>query len=209
MIAKLRGLVDATGEDWAVIDVGGVGYLVFCSGRTLGRLPRAGEATQLLIETQVREDHIHLYGFFEPSERDWFRLLLTVQGVGNKVALAILSILSPEDISRAISAGDKAMLSRASGVGPKLAVRLVTELKDKASAIALSSFAAGATPAALGAPLEAGPLEDAISALVNLGYRRVEAHAAVLKVAEGLGEGASATALIGAGLKQLGKDMAR
>jgi Holliday junction DNA helicase RuvA len=209
MIAKLRGLVDATGEDWAVIDVGGVGYLVFCSGRTLGRLPRSGEATQLLIETQVREDHIHLYGFYEPSERDWFRLLLTVQGVGNKVALAILSIMSPEDISRAIAAGDKAMLSRAQGVGPKLAVRLVTELKDKAAAIALSSFVAGVAPAAVGAPLEAGPLEDAISALVNLGYRRVEAHAAVLKVAEGLGEGASATALIGAGLKQLGKDMAR
>ncbi|HLN25732.1 MAG TPA: Holliday junction branch migration protein RuvA [Patescibacteria group bacterium] len=209
MIAKLRGLVDATGEDWAVIDVGGVGYLVFCSGRTLGRLPRSGEATQLLIETQVREDHIHLYGFFETSERDWFRLLLTVQGVGNKVALAILSIMSPEDISRAIAAGDKAMLSRAQGVGPKLAVRLVTELKDKASAIALTSFVAGAAPAAVGAPLEAGPLEDAISALVNLGYRRVEAHAAVLKVAESLGEGATATALIGAGLKQLGKDMAR
>jgi len=209
MIAKLRGLVDATGEDWAVIDVGGVGYLVFCSGRTLGRLPRSGEATQLLIETQVREDHIHLYGFYEPSERDWFRLLLTVQGVGNKVALAILSIMSPEDISRAIAAGDKAMLSRAQGVGPKLAVRLVTELKDKASAIALTSFVTGAAPAAVGAPLEAGPLEDAISALVNLGYRRIEAHAAVLKVAEGLGEGATATALIGAGLKQLGKDMAR
>ncbi len=208
MIAKLKGLVDAVGEDWAVIDVGGVGYLVFCSAKTLARLPRAGEAAQLFIETHVREDHIHLFGFSLPAERDWFRLLLTVQGVGNKVALAMLSALGPEDLSRAISAGDKAMLSRAQGVGPKLAARLITELKDKVAQIALTPFTAGQAAAA-GAPIEAGPLEDAISALVNLGYRRIEAHAAVLRAAEALGEGAAANALIRNGLKELGKEMAR
>jgi Holliday junction DNA helicase RuvA len=207
MIAKLKGLVDSIGEDWAVIDVGGVGYLVYCSSKTLSRLPKAGEATQLFIETHVREDHIHLFGFVLTTERDWFRLLLTVQGVGNKVALAMLSALEPEELSRAISAGDKAMLSRAQGVGAKLAVRLVTELKDKVEQIALSPFAAGS--GAAGAPMVSGPLEDAISALVNLGYRRIEAHAAVLKAAEALGEGAAASALIRNGLKELGRELAR
>jgi holliday junction DNA helicase RuvA len=206
VIAKLKGLVDGVGDDWAVIDVGGVGYLVFCSSRTLGRLPQGGEAAQLFIETHVREDHIHLYGFTESVEREWFRLLLTVQGVGSKVALALLSALAPEDLARAIAAGDKTMLTRAQGVGPKLAARLVTELKDKAPGIGLSlAPAAGGTTAAL----EAGPLEDAISGLVNLGYRRVEAHAAVVKVAAALGEGATAAALIGAGLRELGKELAR
>lgn len=208
MIAKLKGLVDGTGDDWAVIDVGGVGYLVFCSAKTLARLPGGGEAAQLFIETHVREDHIHLYGFADPTEREWFRLLLTVQGVGSKVALALLSALAPEDLSRAIAAADKAMLSRAQGVGPKLAARLVTELKDKVAGIALAPFAP-ATGGAPTAPLTAGPLEDALSALVNLGYRRIEAHAAVLKAAEELGEGASASALIRAGLKALGKELAR
>lgn len=208
MIAKLKGLVDATGEDWAVVDVGGVGYLVFCSAKTLARLPAVGEATQLFVETHVREDHIHLYGFTDAAEREWFRLLLTVQGVGSKVALALLSALAPEDLSRAIAAGDKAMLSRAQGVGPKLAARLVTELKDKAAGMATAAFpaSAGGSPVA---PLAAGPLEDAVSALVNLGYRRLEAHAAVVKVAAELGEGAAASALIRAGLKALGKELAR
>lgn len=211
MIAKLKGLVDDSGEDWVVIDVGGVGYLVFCSGRTLQRLPRLGEAAQLLIETHVREDHIHLYGFAEAGEREWFRLLLTVQGVGSKVALAILSAMSIEDLSRAIAAGDKAMLTRAQGVGPKLGARLVSELKDKAAAIALAPFSGAAVAGAAGgaAPLEAGPLEDAISALVNLGYRRIEAHAAVLKASQALGEQATAAALIRAGLRELGKELAR
>jgi Holliday junction DNA helicase RuvA len=207
MIAKLKGLVDEVGEDWAVIDVGGVGYLVFCSSKTLGRLPRVGEAVQLFIETHVREDHIHLFGFSLSAERDWFRLLLTVQGVGNKVALAMLSALVPEELSLAISSGDKAMLSRAQGVGPKLAVRLVTELKDKVGRIALTPFSMG--QAAAGAPLVSGPLEDAISALVNLGYRRIEAHAAVLKASEALGEGAAASALIRNGLQELGKELSR
>lgn len=208
MIAKLRGLVDEVGEDWAVIDVGGVGYMVFCSAKTLARLPSVGEAAQLFVETHVREDHIHLFGFALPAERDWFRLLLTVQGVGNKVALAMLSALSPEDLSRAISSGDKAMLSRAQGVGPKLAARLITELKDKVVGIVLSPTAPAGL-AMVSAPIEAGPIEDAISALVNLGYRRIEAHAAVLKALDGLGEGAPARALIREGLKTLGKELAR
>jgi Holliday junction DNA helicase RuvA len=207
MIAKLRGLIDSTAEDHAVIDVGGVGYLVFCSTKTLSRLPRPGEAASLVIETHVREDHIHLYGFVDAAEREWFRLLLTVQGVGSKVALAILSVLSPEELSRAIAAADKAMVSRASGVGPKLAVRLLTELKDKAAGISLGPVQAA--PAGGGAPLASGALEDAISALVNLGYRRIEAHGAVLRASEVLGEGASASALIGAGLKLLGKELTR
>ncbi|MDR3437961.1 Holliday junction branch migration protein RuvA [Telmatospirillum sp.] len=209
MIAKLKGLVDSTGEDWAVIDVGGVGYLVFCSAKTLARMPRVGEVATVFVETHVREDHIHLYGFAEQAEKEWFRLLLTVQGVGSKVALAMLSALSPEDLSRAISAGDKAMLSRAQGVGPKLAARLVTELKDKVAAISLTPFSPALAGNGGAAPLAGGVLEDAISALVNLGYRRIEAHAAVLKAAESLGEAAATGALIREGLKALGKELAR
>ena len=207
MIAKLKGLVDAVGEDWAVIDVGGVGYLAFCSAKTLARLPRVGEAVQLFIETHVREDHIHLYGFADVLEREWFRLLLTVQGVGNKVALAILSALSPDEIARAISAADKAMLSRAQGVGAKLAIRLVTELKDKVVSLSLPALAGQRGPVA--APAGGGPLEDAVSALVNLGYRRIEAHGAVLQAAERLGDGVGASALIRAGLQALGKELIR
>jgi len=203
MIARLKGLVDQIGEDWAVIDVGGVGYLVYCSSRTLSRLPRTGEAVALHIETHVREDHIHLYGFFEEAERAWFRLLQTVQGVGSKVALAILSTLTSNDLANAISTGDKAMLSRPSGVGPKLAVRLATELKDKVGTIApAGSF----TPALVTAT--AG-LEDAVSALVNLGYRRAEAQTAVVKASATLGEGAATAALIRVGLQELGKELSR
>ncbi|HSR55563.1 MAG TPA: Holliday junction branch migration protein RuvA, partial [Alphaproteobacteria bacterium] len=131
MIASLKGLIESVGEDFAVIETGGVGYLVFCSARTLSALPPAGEAAALKIETHVREDHIHLYGFATAAERDWFRLLITVQGVGARVALAILSVLPPSDLGLALAAGDKAALGRAAGVGPKLAQRIVTELKDK------------------------------------------------------------------------------
>ena len=208
MIAKLKGLLDGSGEDWAVIDVGGVGYLLFCSNRTLARLPALGGAVQLFVETHVREDHIHLYGFLEPAEREWFRLLLTVQGVGSKVALAILSALAPDELVRALAAGDKAMLSRAQGVGPKLAARLASELKDRVATLSLGSEAGPLDSLRL-REATAGPLEEAISGLVHLGYRRVEAHAAVLKVAEWLGKDASATALIGAGLKELGRDLVR
>ena len=204
MIARLKGLVEQIGEDWAVIDVQGVGYLVYCSSRSLSRLPRVGEAVALFIETHVREDHIHLYGFFEEAERAWFRLLQTVQGVGSKVALAILSTLSGDDLANAIASGDKAMLSRPSGVGPKLAARLAVELKDKVAGIASVGSFAPAMAAASG-----GGLEDAISALVNLGYRRAEAQMAVVKASSALGEGAPVPALIRVGLQELGKDAAR
>ena len=204
MIARLKGLVEQLGEDWAVIDVGGVGYLVYCSSRTLQRLPKIGEAVALFVETHVREDHIHLYGFFEEAERAWFRLLQTVQGVGSKVALAILSTLTANDLANAIASGDKAMLSRPSGVGPKLAVRLATELKDKVAGIAVPGSFAPAMAAATG-----GPLEDAISALVNLGYRRSEAQMAVVRASASLGEGAATPALIRVGLQELGKEQSR
>ncbi|MFZ5792805.1 MAG: Holliday junction branch migration protein RuvA [Pseudomonadota bacterium] len=203
MIAKLSGLVDSVGTDTAVIDVGGVGYLVFASSRTLGRLPRAGEAASLLIETHVREDHIHLYGFATPAERDWFRLLTTVQGVGARLALALLGALAPDELLQAVLAQDKAALTRANGVGSKLAARIVTELKDKAGGIALGNgMAAGL--AAIAAEAEApGPLAEAVSALVNLGYRRQEALSAVSGAARALGAKASTEALIRAGLKEL------
>src|SRR6478672_3133755 len=137
MIAKLTGLIDSTTGEGAVLDVNGVGYLVFCSPRTLARLPAKGAPASLLIETHVREDHIHLYGFADLPERDWFRLLTTVQGVGAKLALAVLGVLGPDDLAHAIAAGDKASLSRPPGVGPKLAGRIAAELKDKAGSIAI------------------------------------------------------------------------
>lgn len=212
MIAKLKGLIDSLGDDFAVIDVNGVGYLVFCSAKTLGRLA-VGQAAALHIETHVREDHIHLYGFLEVAEREWFNLLTTVQGVGAKVGLAILSVATPEQLLQTIAAQDKATLNRANGVGPKLAVRILTELKDKAGKIALGGFAPqGAAAAVAGAapmPAEAGGvMEDAISALVNLGYRRLEAFEAVGKIARD-NDGADSSTLIRLALRQLGKDLAR
>ena len=198
MIAKLTGLVDAAGMDSAVIDVGGVGYHVFCSAKTLGRLPARGNVASLLIETHVREDHIHLYGFADEAERDWFRLLTTVQGVGAKLALAILGVHTAGDLAQVIAAQDKASLSRASGVGPKLATRILTELKDKAGGIAFGGLAALAPEAE---PI--GPMADAVSALVNLGYRRAEAFGAVAQAAKRLGGTPALESLIRAGLKEL------
>jgi Holliday junction DNA helicase RuvA len=195
MIAKLTGLLDSAGSDSAILDVGGVGYLVFCSARTLARLPAKGAPVSLLVETHVREDHIHLYGFADAAERDWFRLLTTVQGVGAKLGLAILGTLAPDDLARAIASGDKASLSRPSGVGPKLAARLAVELKDKVSGMALA-------PAGPGLP-ESGAAADAVSALVNLGYRRAEAFDAVATAARRLGTAAAVDALIRAGLREL------
>ncbi|MGA8399592.1 MAG: Holliday junction branch migration protein RuvA, partial [Stellaceae bacterium] len=146
MIAKLTGILDHIGADGAIVDVGGVGYLVFASTRTLGQL-QPGAAARLLIETHVREDHIHLYGFIDAAERDWFRLLTTVQGVGAKVALAILSAVAPNDLTLAIVAQDNAMLARADGVGPKLAARIVNELRDKVGGLALAATNAAVPPA--------------------------------------------------------------
>jgi Holliday junction DNA helicase RuvA len=200
MIAKLAGILDSAGPDSAVIDVGGVGYLVFCSTRTLGRLPSPGSPARLLIETHVREDHIHLYGFIDTAERDWFRLLTTVQGVGARLSLAILSAVAPEALTLTILAQDKASLARADGVGPKLAARIVNELRDKVGglAIAAQTTSAAGTPAT-----EDGAAADAVSALVNLGYRRAEAFGAVATAARRLGDDAAIDALIRAGLQEL------
>ncbi len=204
MIAKLKGMVDAVDTDSAVIDVGGVGYLVSASARTLRDLAVGGPAT-MLVETIVREDAIALYGFLETAERDWFRILTTVQGVGARVALSILSTLSPDEVARAIAAQDRATLSRPAGVGPKLAARLATELKDKAAAFGVAP--APALPANANAPSgTAGSInEDAVSALVNLGYKRVEAFGAVARVTQRLGGEARLDAVIRAGLQELAR----
>lgn len=198
MIARLRGRLDAVDEGHAVIDVGGVGYLVACATRTLAALPRPGEPVDLLIETQVRDDSITLYGFRTTAERRWFRLLQTVQGVGARVALGILSALGPDELAHAVAAQDKAALARASGVGPRLAGRIASELKDRLSE--LPGVAGGALPTA---PALGGPADDAVSALVNLGYGRSDAHVAVAKAAAALGAGAPIEALIRTGLREL------
>ena len=204
MIAKLTGLLDSVGDGWAIIDVGGVGYLVFCSARTLANLPSSGGAASLLIDTHVREDHIHLYGFESQKELDWFRLLNTVQGVGARVALAILSALPPDHLEQAIAAKDAAALTGAPGVGKKLAGRLVTELADKIGGIdfgpAISSEIAAKAPVPRGDNATA----DAVSALVNLGYGRTEAFGAVVRARGRLGDGAAIEALIRDGLAELG-----
>ena len=202
MIAMLAGVVDQVTADSLVLDVNGVGYLVYASARTLGRVPARGEPLRLLVETHVREDHIHLYGFVDESERAWFRLLTTVQGVGARLALAILSVLAPDALTTAIMAQDKTALSRADGVGPKLAQRIANELKDKVGGIALGPAAA----AAPGAPVETGgATADAVSALINLGYARSDAYGAVAEATRRLGPEARLDALIRAGLQELGR----
>ena len=205
MIAQLTGRVDALSDGTCVIDVGGVGYLVQASSRTLSALPQPPAPAKLLIETHVREDAIVLYGFADATERDWFRLLTTVQGVGGRVALAILSSLSPPELIRAIAAGDKASLTRAPGVGPRLAIRLLTELKDKAGMMPTATGLTGAGIARGVAymPIAATPADDALSALVNLGYRRPEAQQTIARVSERLGDAATLDALIRDSLKEL------
>jgi Holliday junction DNA helicase RuvA len=204
MIARLRGLVDDVGLDGVLIDVGGLGYPVQVSTRTRAALP-LGAAATLLIETQIREDAVTYFGFIDRTERDWFRTLTTVQGVGGKVALSILSVFEPDRLARAILAQDKVQLTRADGVGPKLAARLVTELKDRAAAWGLGAAPAqiAAVPVASAAPSSAGPVEDAVSALINLGYRRSDALGAVTVAARKLGEAATAGDLIRGGLKEI------
>jgi len=208
MIVRLTGAVDDVGLDGVMLDVQGVGYQVMVSTRTRAALPGKGEVASLLTEMQIREDHWSLFGFIDRAERDWFRTLTTVQGVGGRVALAILSVLSPEQLTRAILAQDKVSLARADGVGPKLAARLVTELKDKAAAHGLAAGPAPTGTVMALPPLPAandlaGPAEDAISALVNLGYRRPDALGAVATAQRKLGEGAGVTELIRAGLKEI------
>jgi Holliday junction DNA helicase RuvA len=197
MIAQLTGRIDQLAEGSCIVDVNGVGYLVHASTRTLAALPPPPATARLLVETHVREDAILLYGFAESAERDWFRLLTTVQGVGAKVALSVLSSLSPRDLVSVIAAGDRASLTRAPGVGAKLAVRLLTELREKAGAMPSS---AGFMPVPLRPPSVA---DDALSALINLGYRRPEAQPAVTRVIERLGEGAALDAVIRDTLKEL------
>ena len=197
MIGKLTGILDTTSEDHLLLDVGGVGYLVFASSRTLGRLPEKGSGASLLIETHVREDQIRLFGFIDRAEQEWFRLLLTVQGVGVRHAMAILSVLPPQELAKAIAAQDKAALARASGVGAKLAGRVATELRDKVDAIAVGPVLV----ATEGGQQTAA--EDAVSALVNLGYRRSEAFGVVIEASRRLGDEAGVETLIREGLKEL------
>lgn len=198
MIAHLKGRLEETGVDHAVIDVGGVGYLVGASARTLAALPPRGEAATLFTELLVGEDFLRLVGFARADERDWFRLLTGVQGVGARVALAILSALEPADLSRAIAAQDKATVARANGVGPKLAERIVRELKDKAGGIVLG-------PAAAAQAVPTGAGADAVSALLNLGFRPAEASGAVAAAEEELGAGATLDALVRLALRKAAK----
>lgn len=203
MIGKLKGVIDSYAEDHVILDVHGVGYVVQCSSRTLQKLPPVGQAAALAIETQVREDAIRLFGFASDAERDWFRLLQSVQGVGSKVALAILGILAPAELSSAIALQDKAAVARASGVGPKLAARIVAELKDKAPVFGSVDPAVARLAGEEDAKAAPAPVRDAISALVNLGYGRPQAAAAVAASVAALGEDAEASALIRRGLKEL------
>lgn len=206
MIGKLKGTVDEIAEDHCVIDVHGVGYVAFCSARTLAALPGAGEAAVLFIETYVREDMIRLYGFQTVLEREWFRLLQTnVPGVGAKVALAVLSTLAPSDLANAIALRDIAMVSRAPGVGKKVAERIVTELKNKAPAFAGEASATIGLKQELGEGVAPAPIADAVSALVNLGYSRDIAANAISAALKTAGEEANSSKLIRLGLKELAR----
>ncbi len=205
MIGKLKGLIDSYAEDYVVLDVSGVGYQVHCAARTLQALPPPGEAAVLSIETYVREDQIKLFGFRTDVEREWFRLLQTVQGVGAKVALAVLSTLPPADLANAIALRDKAAVARTPGVGPKVAERIVTELKDKAPAFANIDPAVMRLSGALDDNRAPRPVADAISALVNLGYGQPQAASAIASVARNAGEDAETALLIRLGLKELAK----
>ena len=212
MIARLRGRIAEAGDDHVVVDTGettgGVGYLVQCAAKTLARLPAPGQPVELRIVTQVREDSITLYGFETALEEQWFRILQGIQGVGARLALALLSVLEPDAIARAIAAQDARALTRAAGVGPRLAARIVSELKDR---VAKMVPAAGAAPAratggaAPAAPVATGVVEDALQALEQLGYGRSEAYAVVARVAGELGERATLEALLTQSLKALGR----
>jgi Holliday junction DNA helicase RuvA len=205
VIGKLKGLIDSTGEDYVILDVQGVGYQVHCAARTLQALPPPGEAAVLSIETYVREDQIRLFGFRSDTEREWFRLLQTVQGVGAKVALAVLSTLPPQDLANAIALRDKAAVARTPGVGPKVAERIVTELKDKTPALASVDPAVVHLSGALDDNRAPRPVTDAISALVNLGYGQPQAAAAVAAAARAAGDNAETAQLIRLGLKELSR----
>jgi len=205
MIGKLHGILDSYGEDFIIVDVNGVGYIVHCSARTLQSLPAQGEAVTLAIETHVREDQIRLFGFTADIEREWFRLLQTVQGVGTKVALSILSTLKPVELASAIAMRDKATITRSQGVGPKVAERIVTELKDKAPAYANVDPAVVKLSGDVDERRAPRPIADAVSALVNLGYGQPQAAAAIAAAAREAGDGAETKTLIRLGLKELAR----
>jgi len=205
MIGKLRGIIDSYGEDFVVLDVGGVGYQVHCSARTLQALPAQGEAATLSIETYVREDQIKLFGFASDIEREWFRLLQTVQGVGAKVALSVLGTMKVSELAEAIAVRDKAAVARTPGVGPKVAERIVTELKDKVPKFASLDPAIVQLSGALDENRAPRPVADAVSALVNLGYGQPQAAAAIAAAARNTGKGADTATLIRHGLKELAR----
>lgn len=205
MIGKLKGIIDSYGEDYVILDVNGVGYQVHCAARTLTALPAPGEAATLSIETYVREDQIKLFGFSTDAEREWFRLLQTVQGVGAKVALSVLSTLKVNELANAIAMRDKASVARTPGVGAKVAERIVSELKDKVPAYADVDFGAAQVAGAVDERRAPKPVLDAVSALVNLGYGQPQAATAIAAASRALGEGADTAALIRQGLKELAK----
>ncbi len=205
MIGKLRGVVDTYNDDSIILDVHGVGYLVHCSARTLQSLPPQGEAATLSIETWVREDQIRLYGFATEVEREWFRLLTNVQSVGAKVALAVLSTLKVSELANAIALQDKTAVARTPGVGPKLAQRIVTELKDKAPAFASVDPAVVKLQGELGDRRAPQPVSDAVSALVHLGYAEIQASSAIAAAVRQAGDNAPAETLIRFGLKELSR----
>jgi len=203
MIGKLKGTIDSFSEDFVILDVHGVGYQVYCPSRVLQTLPRAGEAAVLFIETIVREDMIRLYGFGQEAEREWFRLLMTVQGVGAKVALALLGILKASEIANAIALSDKATISRAPGVGKRVAERIVSELKDKAPGFASVDESTITVAETVAENVASRPVAEAVSALTNLGYGQPQASAAVAKAMQSAGEDATTEQLIRLGLKEL------
>jgi Holliday junction DNA helicase RuvA len=205
MIGKLKGIIDSYGADYVIMDVGGVGYQVHCSARTLQALPAPGQPATLSIETHVREDQIKLFGFTSDVEREWFRLLQTVQGVGAKVALSVLGTLKVSELASAVAMRDKASVSRAPGVGPKVAERIVTELKDKAPEFTSIDPAVIQLSGALDEKRAPRPMTDAVSALVNLGYGQPQAAAAIAAAARSAGESADTATLIRQGLKELAK----
>lgn len=203
MIGKLKGTIDSYGEDHVILDVHGVGYQVYCPSRVMQTLPRAGEAAVLFIETMVREDMIRLFGFAQEAEREWFRLLMTVQGVGAKVALAVLGILRASEIANAIALGDKATISRAPGVGKRVAERILAELKDKAPGYASVDADTISVSHTVTEKVAARPVAEAVSALTNLGYGQPQASAAVARALKSAGEDATTEVLIRLGLKEL------
>ena len=205
MIGKLKGTIDEIGDDHALIDVHGVCYVAYCSARTLSRLGSPGEAAVLFIETYVREDQLKLFGFMTALEREWFILLQSVQGVGAKVALALLSTLTPSELANAIALQDKTAVSRAPGVGPKVAVRIITELKNKAPAFAGDASVNIGLKQELGEGVAPAPVADAVSALTNLGYSREQAANAIAAALKNGGEGADSAKLIRLGLKELSR----